>query len=158
MGGEDWRTLVPVHSQSAARRHLAPVIGNASRLHRLSVYHNRPEIPPPPRSNFGKTKLRGPLESTKACEKQAKTKLSEAEKLRIGKERAGWTYRLSFQRITRPRSPGFRLDACVRYPHEGQGSANGTTTPWTATRNGKPHAVDCQLLTVSGELLPNANQ
>jgi hypothetical protein len=35
---------------------------------------------PPPRSNFSETKLRGPLESTKACKKEAKTKLSEAEK------------------------------------------------------------------------------
>jgi hypothetical protein len=35
--------------------------------------------PPPPRSNFGETKLRGPLESTKLPKKWAKTKLSEAE-------------------------------------------------------------------------------
>jgi hypothetical protein len=38
------------------------------------------EPPPPPGSIFGRTKLRDPLESTKGAEKEAKTKLSEAEK------------------------------------------------------------------------------
>jgi hypothetical protein len=36
--------------------------------------------PLPPGSIFGETKLRGPLESTKYTKKEAKTKLSEAEK------------------------------------------------------------------------------
>jgi hypothetical protein len=71
---------VPVHSPSATTiQQPISTVGNASGLHRLSVNRSRPEIPPPPRSNFGKTKLRGPLESTKLPEKGRKTKLSEAE-------------------------------------------------------------------------------
>jgi hypothetical protein len=91
MGGENWRTFVPVHSPSAAAiQQPINAIGNASSLHRRGVHQNRPEVPPPPGSNFSKTKLRSLLESTKVPEKRVKTKLSEAEKLTIAR---AWSWR-----------------------------------------------------------------
>jgi hypothetical protein len=84
---------VPVHSPSAAaiQQPMRP-IGNLSSLHRRRLPQNRLEVPPPPGSNFGKTKLRSPLESTKLLKKEVKTKLSEAEKPIIAQAWNGRAY------------------------------------------------------------------
>ena len=107
---------MPVDFQSAIANRQPPIaipVGNRRSLQNRSVGYNlRKKIP----RNFTQTKLRSPLESIKGCEKQAKTKLSEAEKLRIGKECPGRTYHALFQRITPNCGPGFQPDACLCLP------------------------------------------
>ena len=67
---------MPVHPQPPAIRQPALTLVNTSSLQNRSADHNpRKKIP----RNFIQTKLRSPLESTKLPEKQAKTKLTEAE-------------------------------------------------------------------------------
>jgi hypothetical protein len=107
---------LPVHPATAIIRQPTFALVNPSSLQSRGVDHSlrKKEI-----LKLQQTKLRGPLESIKACEKEAKTKLSEAEKaekLIIGKEWAGRTYRDSFQRVRPYRITGFRQNAYLCFP------------------------------------------
>jgi hypothetical protein len=84
---------LPVHSHSVTHRPPAITIANASSLYNRGFDRNlQKKIP----RNFTQTKLKGPLESTKGREKQAKTKLSEADKIGIGKKAPGGRTTLPF--------------------------------------------------------------
>ena len=114
---------MPVDSPSAVANRQPPItitLSNTHSLHNRSVAHNlRKKIP----RNFTQTKLRSPLESIKGCEKQAKTKLSEAESAPAGR------LQLCFRGLRAIGAPGFgRMGVCVSHPLPDCGRTIGTST------------------------------
>ena len=114
---------MPVDSPPAIANRQPPftiILGYLSSLHNRSVNQNlqKKEI-----LKSHQTKLRSLLESTKACEKQAKTKLSEAESAPAG------SLQLCFRGLRAIGAPGFgRMGVCVSHPFPDCGRTIGTST------------------------------
>ena len=108
---------MPVHARSAiAGRPPVPAPTRSSSLQDRYANQTRPEPPPPPGSNFGKTNPRGSLESTKPPQKDAKTNLNEPRRLIIGKAWTGRSYHASSIRLGSPRGSVFDQDTGPGFP------------------------------------------